>query len=181
MKPWGFFKEAAKRSLLSAWHMSHAVHFLIVLVVGACILVGWKSEEHGLYALPFLALIVLFFCGFFWHAYHIYREEYDKRLELQARLEGRGLVTQRIGEVRNKWQQLSQEEKEMVRQLLIADRMLTEQIQEHLRSGGYQAADLGTFERRTNLIHQEASRGFWSVNPAFVDDLRVLADEWQRS
>jgi hypothetical protein len=98
-----------------------------------------------------------------------------ERTTLEARLEQRGLTGQRAKEARRKWDGLADADRELVRQLLICGQMLTEPLQEHLLGRGFPAADLTRFERETNLIHQDASRGFWSVNVAFADPLRELA------
>ncbi len=93
MSPLQFFWKATMRAWHSAFHMAHNTHTSLVLLVGAVALValviaGIHFDEHKLIALPFGVLAATFLGGIFWHAYALYREEYEKNQTLERELAG---------------------------------------------------------------------------------------------
>ncbi len=86
MRPTKFFREVTKRSLHGAWHLGHKVHFLIILAAGALVWLGIHFEEHSVIFLPFTFVVLAAFAGLLWHAYAIYYEEHNKRLDLERQL-----------------------------------------------------------------------------------------------
>lgn len=75
----GFYREAAWRSLHRAWEMGHTAHALIIFGTGAFVLLGWHFGEHELVVIPFLVLLGAFLIGVLWFAFVIYRDEHGER------------------------------------------------------------------------------------------------------
>lgn len=82
---WGFWRETVRRSFHFAFEAGHRTHALIILVAGAAfVLAGIHFNERYLIMVPFIFFVGAFFTGVFWFAYEIYREEYKRRVTLEA-------------------------------------------------------------------------------------------------
>lgn len=139
MSPTEFFWNAIKRSVHGAWHLGHTVHFLIILFAGTCIWIGWHFEERKVIVLPVAVLVIAVVGGLLWHAYVIYREEFEKRLDAEKRLAaaekriaGSGLDAARRRLAEANLANLSPAEEEALRQILVRGQVTESQLAEQL-------------------------------------------------
>src|SRR5438132_2974002 len=88
-----FYAKAFKQAIKSAWHLSHTVHLLAILIEGGLFWLGMeleKQEHLGKYhlatTLPLLALVGALLVGMVWQAYAIYLQEHKERSILENKI-----------------------------------------------------------------------------------------------
>jgi len=96
MSFWKFIGAWFTKAFHLSWHASHIAHQVCVLLIGFFIIrsavLGIKTfeeeEPKTLMVAPLVAAFVIFLASLVWHAYSLYKDEFDKRALIEKRQQG---------------------------------------------------------------------------------------------
>jgi hypothetical protein len=178
MSPREYFAEIRKRAFKASKKAVHELHFWILIVAGiALALVNLHLEEYALaIVLPLVVFVAAFIASLLWQGYVIYREELDKRLELEKQLAATSpnatFAREREKVIHDQVAGLSEAEKESLRRLLLVGTLTQMQNWTHLRSLDLSTVALESLAEKVGFLHREPVRAAWYILPEFVPFVR---------
>lgn len=183
MTVFGFYREAARRSLHRAWELSHFTHVLIGIAAGAVVVAGWQIGEHSLIVVPFLVLLGAFLLGVFWFAYVIYRDEHTALGVAKAELaEARtpatpAHITERERAYREQVGKLNPTERKVLWQIIVSGAMNDDQIAVYCREKGLPEIGGSAIERHVHFLRYDPTTGGRVVAQDVVEMVARILNE----
>lgn len=178
MTPARFFRAAMRRAWHSAVHFAHGIYFIGVLVVsGVSVFAGVLLKEPWLIALPFGAFIVALFVGIFWHAYSLYREQYDEAQRLKEQLATPDFAAQKAATVRAQIDALTRAELAALKHLADCGQLTEQQLVDFCGKNGLDVVTPGTLANRVTFLTRDFALGAWSILPRMEEAVRQVLSE----
>lgn len=139
MSFWKFVGLWFARAFEFSWKGGHIVHQICVYLSGFLVLLSIWLGVHGgepnmLIAAPLMGAILIFLAGLVWQAYKLYRDEFDKRHDLEKKLAASFRIedARRVA-VKKEWEQLTRSEQAAVERLIVMGPQSVNNLVRHLR------------------------------------------------